>query len=176
MWWELAEERNLMIITSNHFTKPHADCRFFCGLTGARFLESDQLFDCTVKRRQLMGQTVYRYYKDGKLLTDGRQSWRCAKKSPLCPGRLYTIHETFHCLRKSHNHTPDAADSNAKQAIDKVKHMASTSQTTHQRIYCAVTGTIPPVTMSRLPGEDAVKKIAQRARRKMNPRPELQSP
>ena len=52
----------------------------------------------------------------------------------------------------------DSADSNAKQAIDKVKQMASTS------------GTLPPATMSRIPGEDAVKKIAQRARRKMNPR------
>ena len=49
------------------------------------------------------------YSKDGKLLTDGRQSWRCAKKSIFCPGRLYTIHETFHCLGKSHNHPPDAA-------------------------------------------------------------------
>ena len=49
--------------------------------------------------------------------------------------------------------------------------MASTSQTTNHRIYCAVTGTLPPATMSRIPGEDAVKKIAQRARRKMNPRP-----
>ena len=78
-------------------------------------------------------------------------------------------HETFHCLGKSHNHPPDAADS--KQAIDKVKQMASTSQTTNHRIYCAVTGTLPPATMSRVPGEDAVKKIAQRARRKMNPRP-----
>ena len=65
----------------------------------------------------------------------------------------------------------DSADSNAKQAIDKVKQMASTSQTTNHRIYCAVTGTLPPATMSRIPGEDAVKKIAQRARRKMNPRP-----
>ena len=113
----------------------------------------------------------HRYSKDGKLLTDGRQSWRCAKKALPCPGRLYTIHETFHCLGKSHNHPPDAADSNAKQAIDKVKQMTSTSQTTNHRIYCAVTGTLPPATMSRIPGEDAVKKIAQRARRKMNPRP-----
>ena len=63
----------------------------------------------------------HRYSKDGKLLTDGRQSWRCAKKALPCPGRLYTIHETFHCLGKSHNHPPDAADSNAKQAIGKVK-------------------------------------------------------
>ena len=37
-------------------------------------MESDQLFVCTVKRRQLMGQTVYRYSKDVKLLTDGRRS------------------------------------------------------------------------------------------------------
>ena len=202
-------------------------------------MESDQLFDCTVKRRQLMGQTVYKsdvgyrsillylfqlnyksafvmsntfqrtfqhlvdantvlqsvipplpplqraptqassslpapalsppsttdqeikiiqgrayssknllhaghcYSKDGKLLTDVRQSWRCAKKALPCPGRLYTIHETFHCLGRSHNHPPDAADSNAKQAIDKVKQMASTSQTTN---HCAVTGTLPPAT------------------------------
>ena len=30
------------------------------------------------------------YTKNGKLMTDGItiQSWRCAKKSPLCPGRL----------------------------------------------------------------------------------------
>ena len=73
----------------------------------------------------------HRYSKDGKLLTDGRQSWRCAKKAVPCPGRLYTIHETFHCFGKSHNHPPDAADSNAKEAIDKVKQMASTSQTTN---------------------------------------------
>ena len=49
--------------------------------------------------------------------------------------------------------------------------MASTSHTINHRIYCAVTGTLPPATMSRLPGDDAVKKIAQRARRKINPRP-----
>ena len=49
--------------------------------------------------------------------------------------------------------------------------MASTSQTTNHRIYYSVTGTLPPATMSRIPGEDAVKKIAQRAKRKMNPRP-----
>ena len=41
--------------------------------------------------------------------------------------------------------------------------MASTSQATNHRIYCAVTGTLPPATMSGLPGEDAVKNIAQRA-------------
>ena len=83
----------------------------------------------------------------------------CQESSPLSR----TLN---HCLGKSHNHPPDAADSNAKQAIDKVKQMASTSQTTNHRI-----GTLPPVTMSRIPGEDAVKKIAQRARTKMNPRP-----
>ena len=75
---------------------------------------------------------------------------------------------------QSHNHPPDAADSDGKQAIDKVKQMVSTSQTTNHRIYCAVTGTLPPATMSKIPGEDAVKKIAHKARRKMNPRPRAQ--
>ena len=56
---------------------------------------------------------------------------------------------------ESHNHPPDAADSNAKQAINKVKQMASSSQATNHQIYCAVTETISPATTSRLPGEDA---------------------
>ena len=81
-------------------------------------------------------------------MVDTRSSWRCAKKSLSCPGRLYTMHETFHCISESH------------RTIDKVKQMASTSQTTNHRIYCALTGTLPPATMSRRPGEDAVKKIA----------------
>ena len=119
--------------------------------------------DITYSSKNLL-HAGHRYSKDDKLLTDGRHSWRCAST-------VYTIHETFHCLGKSHNHPLDAADSNAKQAIDKVKLMASTSKATNHRIYCAVTGTLPPATMSGLPGEDAVKKIAQRARRKMNPRP-----
>ena len=32
----------------------------------------------------------HRYSKDGGLLTDGRQSWKCTKKYIFCPGRLYT--------------------------------------------------------------------------------------
>ena len=44
-----------------HFESRHkADCKCFSGYTGAWLVESDQLFDCTVKRRQLMGQTVYK--------------------------------------------------------------------------------------------------------------------
>ena len=32
----------------------------------------------------------FRYSRDGKLLVDSRQSWRCIKRNK-CPGRLYTI-------------------------------------------------------------------------------------
>ena len=56
------------------------------------------------------------YSKDGKLLTDSIQSWRCAKKSFLCLERLYNIHLTFHCLGKSHDHPLDAANSSTKQS------------------------------------------------------------
>ena len=86
---------------------------------------------------------------------------------------VYTIHDTYDCLGKPHNHSPDAADSNAAEAVHKVRQMESTSQIPNHRIYCAVTVPFPSATMSRLPGEDALKKKAQKTRRKMNPRSPL---
>ena len=113
----------------------------------------------------------FRYSKAGKPLVDGRQSWRCVKRNDRCPGRLYTINDSFHLLGKPHSHPPDASDSNAREAVAKVKQLASTSTSTNARIYSAVTGSLPSHTMNRLPGEDALKKVAQRARRRLNPRP-----
>ena len=113
----------------------------------------------------------FRYSKDGKPLTDGRQSWRCVKRNEKCPGRLYTVNDTFHCLGKGHVHATDASDCNVKAAISKAKEMASTSQTSNHRIYCAVAGSLPTAALSRLPTESAIKKAAQRARRANNPQP-----
>ena len=114
----------------------------------------------------------YRYSKDGAPLKDGRQSWRCVKRNPeRCTGRLYTVNDNFRCLGKSHNHPPSAVDSNVKAAISNMKQMAMSSQSSNHRIYCAVTGTLPTSTLSHLPQEGALKKAAQRARKKMNPRP-----
>ena len=57
----------------------------------------------------------FRYSKNGKPLVDGRQSWRCVKRNDRCPGRLYTINDSFHLLGKPHSHPPDASDSNARK-------------------------------------------------------------
>ena len=37
----------------------------------------------------------FRYSKDGKLTTDGRQAWRCVRKKDCCRGRLYTLNESL---------------------------------------------------------------------------------
>ena len=113
----------------------------------------------------------FRYSRDGNPLSDGRQAWRCVKRSCKCPGRLYTLNEALHSLGKPHNHPPDAADSNAADARSKIKEMASTTTTSNHRIYCAVTGTLPADALALLSSEDTLKKSAQRARRKLNPRP-----
>ena len=76
----------------------------------------------------------YRYSKDGKVLTDGRQSWRCVKRNK-CHGRIYTINDTFHCLGKPHSHPPDGADVNAAAARAKIKQMASLSHSSNHNIY-----------------------------------------
>ena len=128
----------------------------------------------TVSSKNLL-HAGFSYSTDGKPLTDGRQAWRCVKRRDRCPGRLYTINETFHCLGKPHAHPPDASECNAKAAVAKVKEMASTSQTSNHRIYCAVTGPLPTSTLSRLPTETALKKTAQRARRQNNPQPRAPS-
>ena len=113
----------------------------------------------------------FRYSRDGNPLTDGRQSWRCVKRSPKCPGRLHTLNDAFHSLGKPHTHPADAADSNAAGARSKIKVMASTTTTSNHRIYCAVTGPLPADTLALLSSADTLKKSAQRARRKLRPRP-----
>ena len=62
----------------------------------------------------------FRYSRDGNPLTDGRQAWRCVKLSCKCPGRLYTVNDSFHSLGKPHTHPADAADSNAAEACSKI--------------------------------------------------------
>ena len=113
----------------------------------------------------------FRYSRDGNPLTDGRQAWRCVKLSCKCPGRLYTVNDSFHSLGKPHTHPADAADSNAAEARSKIKEMASTTTTSNHQIYCAVTGPLPAGTLALLSSEDTLKKSAQRARRKLDPRP-----
>jgi hypothetical protein len=93
-----------------------------------------------------------------------------------CPGRLYTLNDSFPSLGKPHTHPADAADSNAAEAYSKINEMASTTTTSNHRIYCAVNGPLPADTLALLSSEDILKKSAQRARRKLNPRPVLPSP
>ena len=103
----------------------------------------------------------FRYSKDGQPLVDGRQSWRCYKRVPRCPGRLYIVNNTFHSVGKLHYHSPVAADYNAAIARAKIKQMASSSQNSNHAIYCAVTGALPSESLARLPGKSALKKCAQ---------------
>ena len=126
-------------------------------------------------RRTLTSKSLlnasFRYSRDGNPLTDGRQAWRCVKRSCRCPGRLYTLNDSFHSLGKPRIHPADAADSNAAEARSKIKEMASTNTTSNHRIYCAVTGPLPADTLALLSSADTLKKSAQRARRKLNSRP-----
>ena len=110
----------------------------------------------------------FRYSRDGKPLVDSRQSRRCIKCNK-CPGRLYTINDAFHCIGKLHGHPADPADSNAAEARPKIKNIAAT--TSNHKIFSAVTGPLPPDALALLPGEESLKKVAQRARRALNPRP-----
>ena len=95
----------------------------------------------------------FSYSRDGNPLTDGRQAWRCVKLSCKCPGRLYTVNDSFHSLGKPHTQSADAADSNAAEAHSKIKEMASTTATSNHRIYCAVTGPLPAHTLAILSAE-----------------------
>ena len=63
--------------------------------------------------------------------------------------------------RKLHGHPVDPADSNDAEARTKIKKIAATS---NHKIFSAVTGPLPLDALSLLPGEDNLKKIAQRAR------------
>ena len=58
----------------------------------------------------------FRYSRDGNPLTDGRQAWRCVKRSCKYPGRLFTLNDSFHSLGKPHTHPADAADYNSAEA------------------------------------------------------------
>ena len=110
----------------------------------------------------------FRYSRDGKPLVDSIQSWRCIKRNK-CPGRLYTINDAFQCIGTLHGrgHPADPADSNAAEARSKIKNIAASNH----KIFSAVTGPLPPDTLALLPGKESLKKVAQRARRALNPRP-----
>ncbi|KAL5250409.1 hypothetical protein ACHWQZ_G016217 [Mnemiopsis leidyi] len=64
----------------------------------------------------------FRYSRDSIPLTDGRQAWRCVKRSCKCPGRLYTLDDAFHSLGKPHTHPADADDSIAVEARSGFHH------------------------------------------------------
>ena len=81
----------------------------------------------TLTSRVLL-HAVFRYSRDGKVLKYGRQSWRCVKRCK-CPGRLYTLNETFQSLGKPHSHP---ADSNAAEVRSRVKYLASKITTSNQ--------------------------------------------
>ena len=113
----------------------------------------------------------FRYSKDGKLTTDGRQAWRCVRKKDCCRGRLYTLNESLVKVTQIHNHDADIADCELKEVLAKVQDLAATTMTTNHNIVCSVTGPMSQDARARLPNEQAVKKRAQRARRYGNPRP-----
>ena len=113
----------------------------------------------------------FRYSKDGKLTLDGRQAWRCVKKNDKCRGRLYTLDGSLKSVTQPHNHDADIADCEVRQVLSQVHDLAATTVTPNHRIYCSVTGPLSQDARVRLPSEEAVKKQAQRARRKENPKP-----
>jgi len=115
----------------------------------------------------------YRYCKAGKSTVTGRQAWRCVKKNDKCNGRLYTLDGALDGALTPHlDHCqPDIVDCEVREALSTVHDLAVSSHSTNQMIYCATTGPLSQGARIRLPSEQAVKKQAQRARRKENPRP-----
>ena len=76
----------------------------------------------------------FRYSKDGKLTTDGRQAWRCVRKKDCCRGRLYTLNESLVKVTQIHNHDADIADCELKEVLAKVQDLAATTMTTNHNI------------------------------------------
>ena len=72
----------------------------------------------------------FRYSKDGKLTTDGRQAWRCVRKKDSCRGRLYTLNESLVKVTQIHNHDADIADCELKEVLSKAHDLAATTMTT----------------------------------------------
>ena len=114
----------------------------------------------------------FRYSKSGKLTQDGRQAWRCVKKDDRCPGRVYTdSSNNLTSFKQPHCHGPDLADCELHEVFSNVADLAENTHTAPYLIHCSTTGGISEETRSKLPSEDAIKKRAQRTRRKKNPRP-----
>ena len=114
----------------------------------------------------------FRYSKSGKLTQDGRQAWRCVKKDDRCPGRVYTdSRNNLTSFKQPHCHGPDLADCELQEVFSNVADLAENTDTAPYLIHCSTTGGISEETILKLPSEDAIKKRAQRTRRKKNPRP-----
>ena len=93
------------------------------------------------------------------------------KKNDRCKRRLYTLIGSLVSVTQPHNHSADIADSEVREALSQVHDLAATTITPDHRIYCSVTGSLSQAARFLLPSEQAVKKQAQRARRKENPVP-----
>lgn len=76
----------------------------------------------------------YRYSKNGKLTTDGRQAWRCVRKNDKCRGRLYTYDKKLQVITQQHNHDADIADSDVRAALSKAKDLAASTRTSNEQI------------------------------------------
>ena len=108
----------------------------------------------------------FRYSKDSKLMKDGRQAWRCIKRDQKCKGRLYTLEGHFHSTGQVHVHVADPADCEVREALSKVQDLATSSTSSNKHIYSVTTETLSDEARSLLPSEGAIRKKAQRARRK----------
>ena len=74
-------------------------------------------------------------------------------------------------FNQPHCHGPDLADCEVREVLSNVADMAEESHSSPYLIYCSSTGTISEAARARMPSKEAVKKQAQRTRRKKNPRP-----
>ena len=74
-------------------------------------------------------------------------------------------------VTQPHNPNAESADCEVQEVLSQVHDIAASTVTPNHRIYCSATGSLSQEARVLIPSEQAVKKQAQRARRKENPRP-----
>ena len=105
--------------------------------------------------------------------TDGRQAWRCVKRSIKCPGRLHTLVSTNAVVSEvqDHFHPANFIDSEVRHIYSRAKDITTTSVTPPSVISSGVKRGASSAALLHLPQSENVKRTLNRVRQRESDTP-----
>jgi hypothetical protein len=113
----------------------------------------------------------FRYTRDGKPTVDGRQAWRCVRKTDKCPGRVYTLGDSTVGTPRPHCHPSNFTECEVNMIYAHAKELRVTSTAPPSQILTAVKRGASEAALLHLPKAESFKRNLNLAKAKENPSP-----